>query len=148
LSQPGEDIFIGDTSRLIHVLSNLLSNAIEFAKEGEEGIGATITITAEKKHNLEVIVKVKDTGNCIDSKILPQLFSNFASKSFKDTALGLFIAKNIVESRGGGKIWAENNNNNNNNNNNTDREKGDTTFYFTLPTTTDLLLNVKVLVDQ
>jgi two-component system, OmpR family, sensor histidine kinase VicK len=111
LFQSEENIFIeGDTSRLIHVLSNLLSNAIEFAKEGEEGIGATITITAEKKHNLEVIVKVKDTGNGINSKILPQLFSNFASKSFKDTALGLFIAKNIVESRGGGKIWAENNN--------------------------------------
>ena len=122
---------------MIHVLSNLLSNAIEFAKE-EEGIGATITITAEKKHNLEVIVKVKDTGNCIDSKILPQLFSNFASKSFKDTALGLFIVKNIVESRGGGKIWAENYNN-------TRREKG-ATFYFTL-STTDLRLNVKVL-DQ
>jgi signal transduction histidine kinase len=139
LFQSGEDIFIeGDTSRLIHVLSNLLSNAIEFAKEGEEGIGATITITAEKKHNLEVIVKVKDTGNGVDSKILPQLFSNFASKSFKDTALGLFIAKNIVESRGGGKIWAENYNN-------THREKG-ATFYFTL-STTDSRLNVKVL-DQ
>ena len=121
---------------MIHVLSNLLSNAIEFAKE--EGIGATITITAEKKHNLEVIVNVKDTSNCIDSKILPQLFLNFASKSFKDTALGLFIAKNIVESRGGGKIWAENYNN-------THREKG-ATFYFTL-STTDLRLNVKVL-DQ
>jgi signal transduction histidine kinase len=60
--------------------------------------------------------------------------------------LGLFIAKSIVEDHSSGKRWTENNNNNNNNN--TDREKGDTTFYFTLPTTTDLLLNVKVLVDQ
>jgi signal transduction histidine kinase len=57
--------------------------------------------------------------------------------------LGLFIAKSIVEAHSSGKRWTENNNNNN-----TDREKGDTTFYFTLPTTTDLLLNVKVLVDQ
>jgi len=58
--------------------------------------------------------------------------------------LGLSIAKSIVEAHSSGKRWTENNNNNNN----TDREKGDTTFYFTLPTTTDLLLNVKVLVDQ
>ena len=71
---------------------------------------------------------------------MPQLFLKFASKSFEYTGLGLFIAKNIVESHGDRKIWAEKNNNN------THKEKG-AAFYFTLPTT-DRLLNVKVLVDQ
>ena len=56
----------------------------------------------------QVIVKVKDTGTAINPEILPQLFSKFASKSFEDTVLGLFIAKNIVEAHDG-KIWAENN---------------------------------------
>jgi signal transduction histidine kinase len=52
----------------------------------------------------QVIVKVKDTGTPIDPDILPRLFSKFASKSFEDTRLGLFIAKSIVESHDG-KIW-------------------------------------------
>ena len=87
----------------------------------------------------QVIVKVKDTGTGIDSEIMPRLFSTFASKSFEDTRLGLFIAKSIVESHDG-KIWAENNNIN------TQRERGDT-FSFTLPTI-NRQQNVKVVVDQ
>jgi two-component system, OmpR family, sensor histidine kinase VicK len=87
----------------------------------------------------QVIVKVKDTGTPIDPDILPQLFSTFASKSFEDTRLGLFIAKNIVEAHNG-KVWAENNNIN------THRERRDT-FSFTLPTI-NRQQNVKVVVDQ
>ncbi|MDQ3970857.1 MAG: ATP-binding protein [Thermoproteota archaeon] len=87
----------------------------------------------------QVIVKVKDTGTGIDSEILPRLFSTFASKSFEDTRLGLFIAKSIVESHDG-KIWAENNNIN------TQRERG-CTFSFTL-STVNRQQNVKEAVDQ
>ena len=87
----------------------------------------------------QVIVKVKDTGTGRDSEILPRLFSTFASKSFEDTRLGLFLAKSIVEANDG-KVWAENNNIN------TQRERGGT-FSFTLPTI-NRQQNVKVVVDQ
>ncbi len=89
-------------------------------------------------HDTQVIVKIKDKGTSIDTEILPQLFSKFASKSFEGTGLGLFIAKNIVEAHDA-NAWAENNNNN------TDREKT-ATFYFTLPTI-NRQQNVKV-IDQ
>jgi K+-sensing histidine kinase KdpD len=90
----------------------------------------------------QVIVKVKDTGTTIDSEILPQLFSKFASKSFEDIGLGLlFTAKYIIEAHDG-KMWDENNNNNIN----THREKGDT-FYFTLPTINRQAI-LKVVVNQ
>ena len=89
-------------------------------------------------HDTQVIVKIKDTGTAIDTEILPQLFSKFASKSFEGNGLGLFIAKNIVEAHDANP-WAENNNNN------TDREKT-ATFYFTLPTI-NRQQNVKV-IDQ
>ena len=87
----------------------------------------------------QVIVKVKDTGTGIDPEILPRLFSTFASKSFEDTGLVLFIAKSIVEAHDD-KIWAEKNNIN------TQRERGDK-FSFTLPTI-NRQQNVKVVVVQ
>ncbi len=76
-------------------------------------------------HDNQVIVKIKDTGTAIDTEILSQLFSKFASKSYQGTGLGLFICKSIVEAHDG-KIWAENNNSNT-------QEKKGATFYFTLP---------------
>jgi signal transduction histidine kinase len=88
----------------------------------------------------QVIVKVKDTGIGIDSEIFPQLFSKFASKSFEDIGLELFIAKCIIEAHGG-KIQVENNNNIN-----THREKG-ATFHFTLPTI-NRQANLKMVVNQ
>ena len=122
-----KDMFVeADRTRLMQVIYNLLSNAIKFTKEGR------IIITIEKNDNKEeVVVSIKDTGEGIDSEILPQLFSKFASKSYQGTGLGLFIAKSIVEAHGG-KIWAENNNDNDNNSIADSKEKG-STFYFTLP---------------
>ena len=96
-----EIIIDADKDRILQVLSNLLSNALKFTKEG------TIAITTDKGYN-EVIVKVRDSGSGIDSEIFPRLFEKFASKSEKGTGLGLFISKNITEAHGG-RIWAENN---------------------------------------
>jgi signal transduction histidine kinase len=118
-----QDIVVeADRSRLTQVISNLLSNALKFTKEG------TISISTEKKDN-QVIVSVKDTGTGIDSEILPRLFSKFSAKSFEGTGLGLFISKNIVEAHGG-KIWAENNDDDDD----AYGQKG-ATFYFILPLT-------------
>lgn len=53
-------------------------------------------------------VSVKDTGTGIDPRMLPRLFTKFATKSNTGTGLGLFISKSIVEAHGG-EIRAENN---------------------------------------
>ena len=103
LSYNPQDIIIhADKGRLSQVISNLLTNAIKFTKQG------TIFVNVEKKNNNSVIVCVKDPGQGIDSSLLPRLFTKFASKSYKGTGLGLFISKSIIEAHGG-KIWAENN---------------------------------------
>ncbi len=106
---PQRDILIqADKGRISQVISNLLSNAIKFTTEG------TILISVEKdkgsnnNNNKAIIVSVKDSGQGIDSSILPRLFTKFASKSYKGTGLGLFISKGIIEAHGG-KIWGENN---------------------------------------
>jgi signal transduction histidine kinase len=123
--EPKDDIFIkADKARISQVISNLLNNAIKFTKQ--KGV---ISITAAKKkgdddnNDQEVIVKVQDTGQGIDSQVLPRLFSKFVTKSFEGTGLGLYISKSIVEAHGG-KIWAENN-----------ADGRGATFAFTLPLT-------------
>ena len=119
-----------DRGRMIQVISNLLNNSIKFTKKG------SISINMERKEDeQQIIISVKDTGEGINSEILPRLFSKYATKSFEGNGLGLglFICKSIVEAHGG-KIWAENNNNNGNNGNGIvdSKEKG-STFYFSLP---------------
>jgi two-component system, OmpR family, sensor histidine kinase VicK len=104
-----QNIFVqADKGRITQVISNLLSNALKFTKEG------TISINLERKkdddyHNDYVLISVKDTGQGINPEILPKLFTKFATKSETGgTGLGLFISKSIVETHGG-KIRAENN---------------------------------------
>ena len=90
-----------DKERITQVVWNLLNNAIKFTKEG------TIS-TSTKVTDGQVIVSVNDTGEGIDPKIRPRLFSKFATGSSQGTGLGLFISKSIIEAHGG-SIWAENN---------------------------------------
>ena len=90
----------GDKLRLGQVLFILLDNAGKFTKRG------SILVTSQIKSNTVQVV-VKDDGPGIDPEILPQLFTKFVTKSDRGTGLGLFIAKNIIETHGG-IIWAEN----------------------------------------
>ena len=116
--QPQDSFVEGDEGRISQVVYNLVNNAFKFSKE--ESI---ITVNTKLEDN-KIIVSVKDTGQGIDPKIFPKLFSKFEAKSFSGTGLGLYISKNIIEAHGG-RIWAENNNLING-------ERG-ATFYFTLP---------------
>jgi signal transduction histidine kinase len=119
LSYEPHDILLNvDKSRIAEVLSNLVSNAVKFTSNG------TITITVEQQqndnknqnsdsdtnHKKIVIVSVRDTGQGIDARMLPRLFTKFASKSYQGTGLGLFISKGIIEAHHG-KIWGKNNDN-------------------------------------
>ena len=117
-----------DRNRISQVIHNLLNNALKFTEEG------SITIIVERKKDNtnnkfdnEIRVSVRDTGRGIHPKILPKLFTKFATKSpIPGTGLGLFISKSIIEMHGG-KIWAINNTE-------IDREKGvGSTFTFSLP---------------
>ncbi len=103
-----------DKNRIIQVISNLVSNAIEFTDEG------TISVAAENSSG-RVKVVVRDTGRGIDADMMSRLFTKFSTRSEKGMGLGLFICKSIVEAHGG-KIWAENN-----------KDGRGASFYFTIP---------------
>jgi signal transduction histidine kinase len=94
-----EPIFVNaDKVRIFEVISNLISNAVKFTKEGK------ITINAEKK-DTQVLVSIKDTGSGIQPDLMPKLFSKYVTNSPLGTGVGLFISKGIIEAHGG-KIWA------------------------------------------
>ena len=116
-----------DKERIARVLDNLLINATKFTKEGS----ITIKITMGRKGSSEreaavtnTVVSITDTGEGIDPRIYPRLFTKFVTASHIGTGLGLFISKNIIEAHGG-KIWAQNNL----------KGKG-ATFSFSLPSIT------------
>jgi two-component system, OmpR family, sensor histidine kinase VicK len=118
-NRPKEDVIAeADKGRISQVISNLLSNALKFTREG------IISITSEKKDS-QIVVSIKDTGTGIHPEIMPRLFSRFATKSQSGTGLGLFISKSIVEAHGG-KMWASNNDTNQEN-------RGGALFTFNLP---------------
>ena len=119
-SKVKEDVFIdADKERLTQVIYNLLDNAFKFNDKD----GSVQIILESRLHRLEeqpkeegkqqelgqqVIISISDSGTGIDPKILPRLFSKFATKSQRGTGLGLYISKNIVEEHGG-TIYATNN---------------------------------------
>jgi signal transduction histidine kinase len=102
-----QDVMIfGDKERLIQALSNIINNAVKFAKNG------TITIATKPSHDKGMVeISITDDGPGIPQEILPVLFSKFVTKTQENergTGLGLFITKTIIEAHNG-TIRAENN---------------------------------------
>ncbi len=95
------DWFVGDTSRIRQVLTNLLGNAIKFAEHGE----VTIEVRGSRRENDRVTLEfaVTDQGVGIPSHIIPTLFTPFTqadastTRRFGGTGLGLAISKRLVE---------------------------------------------------
>jgi signal transduction histidine kinase len=88
--------------RLQQVLNNLISNAINYTREGT-------ALVRVKEHESEIAVEVTDTGIGIPADELPRIFDDFfrgKNVAKKGTGLGLSISKRIVEAHGG-KLWAE-----------------------------------------
>jgi len=101
ISQIKEGIEIyGDSDRMTQVLTNLISNAIKFTKQGEVTVKLRLI-----NGNSETIVQ--DTGIGISRSDQKKLFTKFFraddayTRFVGGTGFGLSIAKGIVKSHGG-----------------------------------------------
>lgn len=114
-----ESIIVTDSTKLVQILSNLISNAIKFTKEGHVEFGYQY-----KNGSIEFFVK--DTGIGISQEYHERIFDRFfqvdnvVSRKFGGTGLGLSICKAYVELLGG-NIWLHS------------RPGEGTVFYFTIP---------------
>lgn len=95
-----------DKIRITEVLSNLISNAINYTEPSGQ-----IKVWMESSGS-EIITHVKDSGKGIPPEALPQLFNKFfritgaMEGGTKGTGLGLYISKSIIDMHHG-KIWVE-----------------------------------------
>ena len=89
----------GDSERLGQVITNLLTNAITYNREG-----GTVRLDGEAKDGT-VILRVSDSGVGISAEDLPRVFDRFYrvdnSRTSGNTGLGLAITKAIVQAHGG-----------------------------------------------
>lgn len=122
---PFSEAFIRtDREKLFAILTNLVKNAIKYSVNG------AIEIGYDKKDG-SLTFYVKDSGIGIDSSRLTAIFERFIQADISDirayngAGLGLSISKAYVEMLGG-KLWVE-----------SEKEVG-STFYFTIPYTTEL----------
>jgi two-component system OmpR family sensor kinase len=89
----------GDAEQIHQVISNLVTNAIQYNKPGGE-----VRIAA-RRDNGSTAITVSDTGMGIPSRHLPHVFERFyradESRSSGHVGLGLAISKAIIDAHGG-----------------------------------------------
>ncbi|MGH7988742.1 MAG: sensor histidine kinase, partial [Limisphaerales bacterium] len=101
---PPDQIVWANRSKLIHVLVNLVQNAIDALaeKKFEDGERATIWIDGRVENNRSLII-VRDNGPGIDPKLTDKIFDPFftTKEVGKGMGLGLSICYRIVQGYGG-----------------------------------------------
>jgi two-component system sensor histidine kinase BarA len=96
---------IGDPLRLKQILTNLVSNAIKFTREGT--IVARAEMVEDHEDSVQLRISVQDTGIGLSEQDVRALFQAFSqadnslSRQPGGTGLGLVISKRLIEQMGG-----------------------------------------------
>ncbi len=94
-------VLFGDELRIKQILTNILSNAVKYTKEGT----VTLKVSGEWKDNETILLSfaVTDTGTGIREEDLSALFESFKrldinkNRNVEGTGLGLNIARQLAE---------------------------------------------------
>ncbi|MEK6336400.1 MAG: ATP-binding protein [Acidobacteriota bacterium] len=104
VSLPGEPVWVkGDPTRLEQVIVNLLTNAAKYTDEG----GRIWLTVKQEEDEVEVVLRVRDTGVGIAPELLPSIFDLFTQaprtvdRSQGGLGIGLSLVKKLVELHGG-----------------------------------------------
>jgi PAS domain S-box-containing protein len=114
---------MGDSDRLVQVVTNLVSNAMKYSPDGGEILIST------RFGNGDVDVSISDHGVGIPADFVDRLFGRFeryekTPSKVIGTGLGLAIARQIIEMHHG-KIWVES------------AQGRGSVFHFTIPRVAD-----------
>lgn len=101
VDEAAEGIWIGQSSLIHQVLTNLVGNALKFTQHGE--ISLTCTARTEGNKQTELLFEVRDTGAGIPEEDQSRIFDSFVqaddslTRRESGTGLGLTICRNICE---------------------------------------------------
>lgn len=104
------ELVLGDPVRLHQILTNILSNAIKFTKEGS--VGLAITCITEDDVRQTIQFRISDTGIGVPEDKYEEIFESFqqgqtsTNRSYGGTGLGLAIVKELTRLYQG-KVYVE-----------------------------------------
>ena len=99
------DWLLGDELRLSQIMINFLSNAVKFTEQGE--IVVTIRQMMLREGNVDLLLRVHDTGQGMDPNFVCRIFRPFeqesieTGKKYGGTGLGMAITDQLVHLMGG-----------------------------------------------
>lgn len=99
------DHLVGDESRIIQIINNLISNAVKFTEQGE--IVVRVMLEEWDEHRITITISVSDTGIGIPVGKQQSLFLAFdqgsatTNRLFGGTGLGLSICRSLAEAMHG-----------------------------------------------
>jgi len=97
-------ILVGDSTRLLQIITNLVGNAIKFTKKG--AVQLTVDLKEQTSKNVLLHFQVTDTGIGIQPEKIGVIFEEFRQASdnitreFGGTGLGLAIVKKLLHFMG------------------------------------------------
>jgi len=102
---------IGDSNRILQVLSNLLSNGVKFTEKGL--VQLTVSLIRRNGNIADIEFVVEDTGIGMRESELRKLFNSFTqadssiTRKYGGTGLGLVISQELAKIMGGGiRVWS------------------------------------------
>jgi two-component system sensor histidine kinase BarA len=99
------DHLVGDETRIIQILNNLIGNAVKFTDRGD--IVVRVMLDEPEEHRVRVVFAVSDTGIGVPADERQRLFRPFdqgsstAGRLFGGTGLGLSICDALAREMGG-----------------------------------------------
>ena len=99
-------ILNGDEIRIKQVITNILSNAVKYTKEGSITFKAGFEKVEEKPNSISLIISVTDTGIGIKPEDMKRLFQAFErieenkNRNIEGTGLGMSIAQSFLNMMG------------------------------------------------
>lgn len=103
VSENSPKFVIGDKTRIIQIIINLLDNAIKFTKKGS--VSLSISVKEQIDDVVKIVIKVADTGTGIKANEKDEVFQSFKklhdSKKIDGSGLGLSIVSNLLDLMGG-----------------------------------------------
>jgi signal transduction histidine kinase/CheY-like chemotaxis protein len=90
---------VGDKTRIVQIIINLLDNAIKFTKKGS--VVLSIIVKEIENNTATILIKVTDTGTGIKANEKEEVFQSFKklhdSKKIDGSGLGLSIVSNLLD---------------------------------------------------